>query len=63
MKSKRRKLDVAQLLRRAVRQPEIFRDGKTNLRPAFHADNDEAGQMFCGSCGNFFHIGSRFTSL
>src|SRR5882762_4429831 len=34
MKSKRRNLDVVQLLRRAARQPWILRDGKTYLPAA-----------------------------
>src|SRR6185503_12055015 len=47
VESKRRNLDVVQLLRRAASQPWIFRGWKTNLPTAYHSDNDEAVHMFC----------------
>ena len=41
VQTERRNLDVVQLSGRAAREPEIFRNRKTNLRAAFHADDDE----------------------
>jgi hypothetical protein len=61
VQAERRNLDAIQLPGRAAREPRIFRDGETDFRAAFHANDDEA--VFVNGGDSFINQGIHATSL